>query len=131
MDLFEDDTGGDAPGNNTPEFSVSELSGAVKKSIENEFGFVKVRGEVGRVWMDAVVGNPPFAGKNGITKTGGPSYLTWLTSAFTPSHGNADLSAYFFRRAAQMLGTHGTLGLTHGSTHGTLGRAHRSTFRVS
>ena len=49
MDLFEDGNGDDQPGNNTPEFSVSEISGAVKKSIESEFGFVRVRGEVGRV----------------------------------------------------------------------------------
>ena len=41
----------DAPeeGQNTPEFSVSELSGAVKRVIEGEFAFVRVRGEVGRV----------------------------------------------------------------------------------
>ncbi|WP_136442753.1 exodeoxyribonuclease VII large subunit [Pacificoceanicola onchidii] len=44
MDLLDE---GDA--GNTPEFSVSELSGAVKRMIEGEFGFVRVRGEVGRV----------------------------------------------------------------------------------
>lgn len=44
-DLFEDTP---AP-SNSPEFSVSELSGAVKKVIEGEFGLVRVRGEVGRV----------------------------------------------------------------------------------
>jgi len=38
-----------APGENAPEFSVSELSGAVKRVIEGEFGRVRVRGEVGRV----------------------------------------------------------------------------------
>ncbi len=44
-DLFED-----GPlVSNAPEFSVSELSGAVKKVIEGEFGLVRVRGEVGRV----------------------------------------------------------------------------------
>ncbi len=47
MDLIDEDTGGEA--GNTPEFSVSELSGAVKRMIEGEFGFVRVRGEVGRV----------------------------------------------------------------------------------
>ena len=36
-------------GANTPEFSVSEISGAVKRMIEGEFGNVRVRGEVGRV----------------------------------------------------------------------------------
>ncbi len=40
----------DSPeGANAPEFTVSELSGAVKRVIEGEFGFVRVRGEVGRV----------------------------------------------------------------------------------
>ncbi|KQI68916.1 exodeoxyribonuclease VII large subunit [Loktanella sp. 3ANDIMAR09] len=45
MDLFEDD----GPGGNTPEFTVSDISGAVKKTIEGEFGHVRVRGEIGRV----------------------------------------------------------------------------------
>lgn len=44
-DLFEDP----APGGNSPEFSVSEISGAVKRVLEGEFGRVRVRGEVGRV----------------------------------------------------------------------------------
>ena len=45
MDLFEDTP---APSNG-PEYTVSELSGAVKKVIEGEFGLIRVRGEVGRV----------------------------------------------------------------------------------
>ncbi len=40
----------DAPaGMNTPEFSVSEISGAVKRMIEGEFRHVRIRGEIGRV----------------------------------------------------------------------------------
>ena len=40
----------DAPeGVNIPEFSVSEISGAVKCMIEGGFGQVRVRGEIGRV----------------------------------------------------------------------------------
>lgn len=42
-DMFED-----AP-TNQPEFTVSELSGAVKRVIEGEFGLVRVRGEIGRL----------------------------------------------------------------------------------
>ncbi|MEM9146045.1 MAG: exodeoxyribonuclease VII large subunit [Pseudomonadota bacterium] len=38
-----------AAAGNTPEFSVSELSGAVKRMVEGEFGHVRVRGEIGRV----------------------------------------------------------------------------------
>ncbi len=37
------------PGANAPEFSVSEISGAVKRMIEGEFSHVRIRGEVGRV----------------------------------------------------------------------------------
>ena len=37
------------PGQNAPEFSVSEISGAVKRMIEGEFSHVRIRGEVGRV----------------------------------------------------------------------------------
>ncbi|MEM1038211.1 MAG: exodeoxyribonuclease VII large subunit [Pseudomonadota bacterium] len=45
MDLLDDPS----PGQNTPEYSVSELSGAIKRTIEGEFGRVRVKGEVGRV----------------------------------------------------------------------------------
>ncbi|MCB9993267.1 MAG: exodeoxyribonuclease VII large subunit [Hyphomicrobiaceae bacterium] len=38
----------DAP-SNAHEYTVSELSQSVKNTIEDEFGFVRVRGEVGRV----------------------------------------------------------------------------------
>ncbi|NRP12761.1 MULTISPECIES: exodeoxyribonuclease VII large subunit [unclassified Aliiroseovarius] len=38
------------PGQNTPEYTVAEISGAVKKTIEGAFGRVRVRGEVGRVF---------------------------------------------------------------------------------
>ena len=43
-DLFEEPSPG-----NAPEFTVSELSGAVKRVIEGEFAHVRVRGEIGRV----------------------------------------------------------------------------------
>ncbi|MTI03749.1 exodeoxyribonuclease VII large subunit [Roseibium sp. RKSG952] len=38
------------PGQNTPEYSVSEISGEVKKTLEGSFGRIRVRGEVGRVF---------------------------------------------------------------------------------
>ncbi|MEL6102046.1 MAG: exodeoxyribonuclease VII large subunit, partial [Pseudomonadota bacterium] len=45
MDLIDD-----APdGLNAPEFSVTEISGAIKRVIEGEFSHVRIRGEVGRV----------------------------------------------------------------------------------
>ncbi len=45
MDLIDDPQ----PGSNTPEFSVSEIAGTVKRLIEGELGYVRIRGEVGRV----------------------------------------------------------------------------------
>ncbi len=45
MDLIDDPQ----PGQNAPEFSVSEISGAIKRMIEGEFAHVRVRAEVGRV----------------------------------------------------------------------------------
>jgi len=48
-DLIEDIPDAPGPGGNAPEFTVSELSGAIKRVIEGEFGFVRVRGEIGRV----------------------------------------------------------------------------------
>jgi exodeoxyribonuclease VII large subunit len=43
-DLIEE-----AEGGNAPEFSVTELSGAVKRMIEGEFSHIRVRGELGRI----------------------------------------------------------------------------------
>jgi exodeoxyribonuclease VII large subunit len=45
LDLIDDP----ALGLNAPEYSVTELSGAIKRVIEGEFGHVRIRGEVGRV----------------------------------------------------------------------------------
>jgi exodeoxyribonuclease VII large subunit len=45
MELFEDAR----PGQNAPEFTVSEISGAVKRVLEGEFARVRVRGELGRI----------------------------------------------------------------------------------
>lgn len=44
MDLLDD-----GPSGNAHEYTVSEISGAVKRVLEGEFGRVRVRGEVGRV----------------------------------------------------------------------------------
>ena len=44
-DMFEDEK----PGSNTPEFTVTEVAGTVRRLIEGELGYVRVRGEVGRV----------------------------------------------------------------------------------
>jgi len=51
MDLFEEDGPAEGKGGNAPEFTVSELTGSVKKTLEGAFGRVRVRGEVGRVMI--------------------------------------------------------------------------------
>jgi exodeoxyribonuclease VII large subunit len=45
-ETFDPETGELSPGTNAPPFSVSEISGALKKTIESAFGFVRVRGEI-------------------------------------------------------------------------------------
>ncbi|SDC32933.1 exodeoxyribonuclease VII large subunit [Ruegeria marina] len=47
MDLIDDPK----PGQNMPEFTVSEISGEVKRTLEGSFGRIRVRGEVGRVFQ--------------------------------------------------------------------------------
>ena len=51
MDEFSDSSRSSAPPSlsNLPEQTVSELANALKKTIEDAYGFVRVRGELGRV----------------------------------------------------------------------------------
>lgn len=49
-DLIDDSQSGPQPGQNTPEYTVSEISGEVKRTLESAFGRIRVRGEVGRVF---------------------------------------------------------------------------------
>ena len=65
----------------------------------------------GAALMDGLIGNPPFAGKNTVAATHPAGYIAWLLSAYEGAHGNADLCAYFFRRAANLIGKHGACGL--------------------
>lgn len=61
--------------------------------------------------FDAVVGNPPFAGKSTMAHANVSGYPHWLKEVHAQSHGNADLVAHFFRRAFSLLSSGGTLGL--------------------
>ncbi len=70
----------------------------------------------GKAFIDGFVGNPPFAGKNSIADGNVEGYVDWLKTIHPASHGNADLSAHFFLRAAAMLGAHGTIGLVATNT---------------
>jgi len=68
--------------------------------------------------FDAIVGNPPFAGKNTIIAGSAKNYLPWLQNLHKGAHGNADLVAHFFRRAFSLLRQGGVFGLIATNTIG-------------
>jgi hypothetical protein len=68
--------------------------------------------------FDAIVGNPPFAGKNIIASGHIAGYSDWLQLLHPESHGNADLVAQFFRRAYNLIRKAGTFGLIATNTIG-------------
>ncbi len=61
--------------------------------------------------FDAIVGNPPFAGKNTTINSNPEGYLHWLKEIHPESHGNSDLVAHFFVRAFTILRKDGCFGL--------------------
>jgi hypothetical protein len=68
--------------------------------------------------FDAIVGNPPFAGKNTVIAGHRKNYLPWLQTLHQGAHGNADLVAHFFRRAFSLLRGGGIFGLIATNTIG-------------
>jgi hypothetical protein len=68
--------------------------------------------------FDAIVGNPPFAGKNTLLAANPEGYLDWLKHVHPESHGNADLVAHFFRRSFTLLKPDGCFGLIATNTIG-------------
>ncbi len=75
---------------------------------ELEFNDVFARPNPG---FDAIIGNPPFAGKNTIASGHPLAYPDWLKTLHPGAHGNADLAAHFFRRAYGLLRQGGAMGL--------------------
>ena len=75
---------------------------------EIEFPEVFARDNPG---FDALVGNPPFAGKNTMRSANPDGYPEWLKEMHAESHGNSDLVAHFFRRAFNLVRVTGTFGL--------------------
>ena len=61
--------------------------------------------------FDAIVGNPPFAGKNSVAAANVDHYPLWLKQVHEDSHGNADLVVHFFRRAFDLIRDGGAFGL--------------------
>jgi hypothetical protein len=68
--------------------------------------------------FDAIVGNPPFGGKNTIISANPKRYLDWLKELHEESHGNADWVAHFYRRCFDLLRRDGTFGLIATNTIG-------------
>src|SRR5271170_6310649 len=66
----------------------------------------------------AIVGNPPFAGKNTTIAANRPNYLPWLQTLHPGSHGNSDQVAHFFRRTFHLLRHLGIFGLIATNTIG-------------
>jgi hypothetical protein len=102
--------------NNNDESKVKNISQRLREgekgvqvfNWEVEFPEVFDRDNPG---FDAIVGNPPFAGKNTAIAAHAPGYMDWLKVVHPESHGNSDLVAHFFRRAFVLLREEGALGL--------------------
>lgn len=61
--------------------------------------------------FDAFVGNPPFLGGRRMRSIFGDSFMLALSQIYPGASLNADLCAFFFRRADQLLRMNGCLGL--------------------
>ncbi|MCF8879659.1 N-6 DNA methylase [Hyphobacterium sp. SN044] len=66
----------------------------------------------------AMIGNPPFAGKNTVSAGTRTLYPDWLKVISPGAHGNADLVTHFFRRAYGLIREGGTFGLIATNTIG-------------
>jgi hypothetical protein len=104
---------------NLPDAPALDLRGGAKPLVpfhwEIEFPEVFQRDGKG---FDAILGNPPFAGKNTLIQGTRDGYLDWLKVLHPESHGNADLVAHFFRRAFDLLRPDGCFGLIATNTIG-------------
>jgi hypothetical protein len=61
--------------------------------------------------FDGIIGNPPFMGGRKIQSAFGFRYNAALKKMYTSSDGAIDLSVYFIRRAFDILGANGFMGL--------------------
>ena len=87
---------------------------------KGEFGFVPFHWELEfpeifekeKPGFDVIVGNPPFMGKNTLSKSSGPTYGPLLGRLFPHVHGNSDLYVYFFLKVStHLLARDGCAGL--------------------
>ena len=64
----------------------------------------------GKGGFDALIGNPPFLGGKKLSAALGDRYLAFLKMITTHTGATTDLCAYFFRRAAQLVGNSAPFG---------------------
>ena len=82
-----------------------------------EFPEVFLIGSSEKAGFDALVGNPPFQGGQKITGVLGTDYRDFLVEKIANGkRGSADLCAYFFLRAQQLLNSQGGVGLVATNT---------------
>ncbi len=72
--------------------------------------FIHEEHEAARSGFDAFVGNPPFLGGKRISTMHGDGYLEYVRWHYPTSKNTADLVAYFFLRAFELLTVGGTCG---------------------
>lgn len=65
----------------------------------------------GLALVDAFVGNPPFASGLTLSTQFGNNFVHWQKDSLSLRNAKIDLSALFFLRCSQLVGTHGTLGM--------------------
>lgn len=68
--------------------------------------------------FDVVIGNPPFLGGYKIRGELGRHVANYLRKAYLPAKGQADLCGYMFRRAFDLTGASGRLGMVATNTIG-------------
>jgi hypothetical protein len=100
--------GSDLEAFETLQAAVTGMRGKGLRPFHWELEFPEVFRQGG---FDAIVGNPPFAGKNTMLAANPEGYLDWLKCVHPESHGNADLVAHFFRRSFLLLKPGGCFGL--------------------
>jgi hypothetical protein len=106
------------------DIAIKELHKGAKGIVpfhwELEFPEVFVTDERGELsgGFDAIVGNPPFAGKNTLASANHSHFSEWLQVLHPGSHGNADLVAHFFRRSFGLIRHMGCFGLIATNTIG-------------
>jgi len=95
----------------------SDPDGTPRAPIHWPLAFPEVLLRDGSPGFDAFVGNPPFQGGQKITGALGTDYRDYLVEHIAGGRrGSADLCAYFFLRASDLLRTPGQIGLVATNT---------------